>query len=79
MTQLRIVQIVLMNFLCYVTLMYENLKSILLYPSIMYVIQFYYLKIFKIIYLCAVDFTLEELKSLRVKQRYSFRDQQYNG
>ncbi|KAF3327491.1 Glycerophosphodiester [Carex littledalei] len=25
-----------------------------------------------------VDFTLEELKSLRVKQRYSFRDQQYN-
>lgn len=26
-----------------------------------------------------VDFTLEELKSLRVKQRYSFRDQQYNG
>ncbi|BAF12542.1 glycerophosphodiester phosphodiesterase GDPD6 [Oryza sativa Japonica Group] len=26
-----------------------------------------------------VDFTLEELKSLRVKQRYNFRDQQYNG
>ncbi|KAL3640501.1 Glycerophosphodiester phosphodiesterase domain-containing protein 5 [Castilleja foliolosa] len=26
-----------------------------------------------------VDFTLEELKSLRVKQRYPFRDQQYNG
>ncbi|KAJ3696182.1 hypothetical protein LUZ60_001559 [Juncus effusus] len=26
-----------------------------------------------------VDFTIEELKSLRVKQRYSFRDQQYNG
>ncbi|KAJ4804497.1 Glycerophosphodiester phosphodiesterase [Rhynchospora pubera] len=26
-----------------------------------------------------VDFTLEELKSLKVKQRYSFRDQQYNG
>ncbi|AQL00260.1 Glycerophosphodiester phosphodiesterase GDPD5 [Zea mays] len=26
-----------------------------------------------------VDFTLEELKTLRVKQRYSFRDQQYNG
>ncbi|PIN00421.1 Glycerophosphoryl diester phosphodiesterase [Handroanthus impetiginosus] len=26
-----------------------------------------------------VDFTLEELKSLRVKQRYAFRDQQYNG
>ncbi|CAL4943159.1 unnamed protein product [Urochloa decumbens] len=26
-----------------------------------------------------VDFTLKELKSLRVKQRYSFRDQQYNG
>ncbi|KAK7265868.1 hypothetical protein RJT34_33492 [Clitoria ternatea] len=26
-----------------------------------------------------VDFTLEELKSLRVKQRYSFRDQQFNG
>ncbi|KAL5216984.1 hypothetical protein ABZP36_017668 [Zizania latifolia] len=26
-----------------------------------------------------VDFTLRELKSLRVKQRYSFRDQQYNG
>lgn len=26
-----------------------------------------------------VDFTLDELKSLRVKQRYSFRDQQYNG
>lgn len=26
-----------------------------------------------------VDFTLEELKSLRVKQRYRFRDQQYNG
>lgn len=26
-----------------------------------------------------VDFTLEELKSLRVKQRYKFRDQQYNG
>lgn len=25
-----------------------------------------------------VDFTLEELKSLRVKQRYAFRDQQYN-
>ncbi|BBH04017.1 PLC-like phosphodiesterases superfamily protein [Prunus dulcis] len=25
-----------------------------------------------------VDFTLEELKSLRVKQRYPFRDQQYN-
>ncbi|MCL7037322.1 hypothetical protein MKW94_012763, partial [Papaver nudicaule] len=25
-----------------------------------------------------VDFTLEELKSLRVKQRYGFRDQQYN-
>ncbi|XVF49953.1 hypothetical protein PTKIN_Ptkin04bG0057700 [Pterospermum kingtungense] len=26
-----------------------------------------------------VDFTLEELKKLRVKQRYPFRDQQYNG
>ncbi|KAJ3685578.1 hypothetical protein LUZ61_014742 [Rhynchospora tenuis] len=26
-----------------------------------------------------VDFTLEELKSLKVKQRFSFRDQQYNG
>ncbi|KAJ8773165.1 hypothetical protein K2173_028342 [Erythroxylum novogranatense] len=26
-----------------------------------------------------VDFTLKELKRLRVKQRYSFRDQQYNG
>lgn len=26
-----------------------------------------------------VDFTIEELKSLRVKQRYHFRDQQYNG
>ncbi|KAL3513033.1 hypothetical protein ACH5RR_025750 [Cinchona calisaya] len=26
-----------------------------------------------------VDFTLEELKSLRVKQRFPFRDQQYNG
>ncbi|KAF9624560.1 hypothetical protein IFM89_011734, partial [Coptis chinensis] len=26
-----------------------------------------------------VDFTLEELKSLRVKQRYQFRDQRYNG
>lgn len=26
-----------------------------------------------------VDFTLEELKSLRLKQRYPFRDQQYNG
>ncbi|KAI3912319.1 hypothetical protein MKW98_023188 [Papaver atlanticum] len=26
-----------------------------------------------------VDFTLKELKSLRVKQRYGFRDQQYNG
>lgn len=25
------------------------------------------------------DFTLEELKTLRAKQRYSFRDQQYNG
>ncbi|XP_058081772.1 glycerophosphodiester phosphodiesterase GDPD6-like [Magnolia sinica] len=27
----------------------------------------------------SVDFTLEELKLLRVKQRYEFRDQQYNG
>lgn len=27
----------------------------------------------------AVDFTLEELKTLRTKQRYTFRDQQYNG
>ncbi|PNT72903.1 hypothetical protein BRADI_2g50710v3 [Brachypodium distachyon] len=26
-----------------------------------------------------VDFTLDELKTLKVKQRYSFRDQQYNG
>ncbi|CAA3026448.1 glycerophosphodiester phosphodiesterase GDPD6 [Olea europaea subsp. europaea] len=26
----------------------------------------------------SVDFTLEELKSLRLKQRYPFRDQQYN-
>ncbi|KAL6175421.1 hypothetical protein ACLB2K_052062 [Fragaria x ananassa] len=26
-----------------------------------------------------VDFTLQELKTLRVKQRYAFRDQQYNG
>ncbi|KAI4340151.1 hypothetical protein MLD38_025016 [Melastoma candidum] len=26
-----------------------------------------------------VDFTLKELKTLRVKQRYPFRDQQYNG
>ncbi|KAE8654463.1 Glycerophosphodiester phosphodiesterase GDPD5 [Hibiscus syriacus] len=26
-----------------------------------------------------VDFTLEELKLLRVKQRFGFRDQQYNG
>ncbi|RDX97663.1 Glycerophosphodiester phosphodiesterase GDPD5, partial [Mucuna pruriens] len=26
-----------------------------------------------------VDFTLKELKSLRVRQRYSFRDQQFNG
>ncbi|PON70543.1 Glycerophosphoryl diester phosphodiesterase [Parasponia andersonii] len=37
------------------------------------------LKILRDIHLCAVDFTLEELKSLRVKQRYPFRDQQYNG
>lgn len=29
--------------------------------------------------LSTVDFTLDELKSLRVKQRYPFRDQQYNG
>ncbi|XP_010258037.1 PREDICTED: glycerophosphodiester phosphodiesterase GDPD6-like [Nelumbo nucifera] len=27
----------------------------------------------------SVDFTLQELKSLGVKQRYKFRDQQYNG
>eukprot|EP00249_Psilotum_nudum_P036928 c9063_g1_i1 orf=226-1434(+) len=27
----------------------------------------------------SVDFTLEEIKSLRVRQRYSFRDQSYNG
>jgi hypothetical protein len=27
----------------------------------------------------AVDFTLEELKTLKLKQRYPFRDQQYNG
>ncbi|XP_050376908.1 glycerophosphodiester phosphodiesterase GDPD6 [Argentina anserina] len=27
----------------------------------------------------SVDFTLKELKTLRVKQRYPFRDQQYNG
>ena len=33
----------------------------------------------KNILICAVDFTLKELKSLRVKQRYPFRDQQYNG
>ncbi|XP_072987505.1 glycerophosphodiester phosphodiesterase GDPD6 isoform X1 [Typha latifolia] len=26
-----------------------------------------------------VDFTLQELRSLKVKQRYSFRDQRYNG
>ncbi|KAB2073342.1 hypothetical protein ES319_A07G076200v1 [Gossypium barbadense] len=26
-----------------------------------------------------VDFTLKELKKLRVKQRYNFRDEQYNG
>jgi hypothetical protein len=26
-----------------------------------------------------VDFTLEELKTLKVKQRHPFRDQQYNG
>ncbi|WOL15461.1 glycerophosphodiester phosphodiesterase GDPD6 isoform X3 [Canna indica] len=26
-----------------------------------------------------VDFTLDEIKSLRVKQRYPYRDQQYNG
>ncbi|KAJ3696184.1 hypothetical protein LUZ60_001561 [Juncus effusus] len=26
-----------------------------------------------------VDFTIKELKSLRVKQRFSFRDQQHNG
>ncbi|OAY31130.1 glycerophosphodiester phosphodiesterase GDPD6 isoform X2 [Manihot esculenta] len=26
-----------------------------------------------------VDFTFEELKTLRVKQRFAFRDQQYNG
>ncbi|KAG2679485.1 hypothetical protein I3760_11G052200 [Carya illinoinensis] len=26
-----------------------------------------------------VDFTIKELKSLRVRQRYPFRDQQYNG
>ncbi|KAI4386413.1 hypothetical protein MLD38_004345 [Melastoma candidum] len=26
-----------------------------------------------------VDFTIDELKTLRAKQRYSFRDQQYNG
>jgi hypothetical protein len=26
-----------------------------------------------------VDFTLDELKTLKVKQRYPFRDQQYNG
>jgi glycerophosphoryl diester phosphodiesterase len=25
------------------------------------------------------DFTLKELKQLRIKQRYAFRDQQYNG
>ena len=29
--------------------------------------------------LLPVDFTLKELKSLRVKQRFSFRDQRYNG
>ncbi|XP_020258931.1 glycerophosphodiester phosphodiesterase GDPD6-like, partial [Asparagus officinalis] len=27
----------------------------------------------------AVDFTLKELKTLRAKQRFAFRDQQYNG
>lgn len=27
----------------------------------------------------AVDFTLEELQTLRAKQRYAFRNQQYNG
>lgn len=37
--------------------------------------------LFKLMSKCwfAVDFTLEELKTLKVKQRYSFRDQQYNG
>lgn len=29
--------------------------------------------------LVAVDFTLKELKTLRIHQRYPFRDQQYNG
>uniref|UniRef100_A0A7N2MS89 glycerophosphodiester phosphodiesterase n=1 Tax=Quercus lobata TaxID=97700 RepID=A0A7N2MS89_QUELO len=28
---------------------------------------------------CHIDFTIKELKSLRVKQRYPFRDQQYDG
>jgi hypothetical protein len=32
-----------------------------------------------VIYMYAVDFTLEELKTLKLKQRYPFRDQQYNG
>jgi glycerophosphoryl diester phosphodiesterase len=27
----------------------------------------------------AVDFTLQELKTLKLKQRFPFRDQQYNG
>ncbi|XP_021911073.1 glycerophosphodiester phosphodiesterase GDPD6-like, partial [Carica papaya] len=34
---------------------------------------------FKITGWFTVDFTLEELKLLRVKQRYDFRDQQYDG
>ncbi|KAK9118355.1 hypothetical protein Scep_016448 [Stephania cephalantha] len=32
----------------------------------------------KFTFVIAVDFTLEELQSLRVKQRFKFRDQQYN-
>lgn len=28
---------------------------------------------------CIVDFTWKELQTLRTKQRFPFRDQQYNG
>lgn len=60
------------------------------YIKIMFILQVSYLecyiypgalngKILKSFDLYVVDFTLKELRSLVVRQRYPFRDQQYNG
>lgn len=61
-----------------VTGFFTGMEAYNLYSNLQRVVS-YLAESDKFFFIHAVDFTLKELKKLRVKQRYDFRDQQYNG